>query len=235
MSARGGGGGRFWLAAGAAVLVLGLVLLGWAVRERGRKQRAAAAAEQAQNEAASGGGRGDRIETRPVGGPLPGPTEAPATPGGAAPAPALAPGGGQLDPGSRPAEAAPGSPGAAPVPSAGPGAAALDPPGAPGPIDPAGAVSPNAPNAPPAALPPAEERASRVRLTLALRDQLAELSRLQAGGDDKLAGAVDETRARLAEMESWARQQAVSAAEWAAARSELERLRKQPVEPPPRP
>ncbi len=82
---------------------------------------------------------------------------------------------------------------------------------------------------------PAEDRASRVRLTLALRDQLAELGRLQGGGDDKLAGAIEETRARLAEMESWATQQAITAAEWAAARSELERLRKQPTEPPSRP
>ncbi|MCC6998732.1 MAG: hypothetical protein IT370_29240 [Deltaproteobacteria bacterium] len=231
----GAGGGRFWLAAGAAVLVLGLVLLGWAVRERRHKQRAVAAEEHAHNEAARGGGRGDRIETSPVGGPLPEPTVAPAAPGGAA-APALVPGGGQLDPGSRPPAPAPATPGAVPVPPAGPAGAALAPGDEPGgPSDPAGAVSPNGPNTAPAPMAPAEDRASRVRLTLALRDQLAELGRLQGGGDDKLAGAIEETRARLAEMESWATQQAITAAEWAAARSELERLRKQPTEPPSRP
>ena len=225
-------GGRGWVVAGALVLLAGLATLGWSVRERARRQRATRAGSvRLDAPAATPEARVPPTpSTAEQGQPALEPPPAPTLAAGEAPTP----GGGGLAPGSRPPEAEQPQPPSIATVSPAPSVGGTAVPTMPG-VGPAEVQTPGTPGPPTVAVAPPEDRAARVRLTVALRDQLSELTRLQDTGDDKLAGALEETRARFGEMEAWARQQAVSAAEWAAARSELERLRKQPVEPPPRP
>jgi len=128
---------------------------------------------------------------------------------------------------------------AAPAPADPGGTASYTVPDGPAP-PPLAATAPVAPRGPayPAGLSADEERALRVRHLVEVRDLVADVdARLARGEDDggKLRALRDEEAAQLDELEAWAADHGVDAAELARTRAEVDRQRAAAVVEPPRP
>ena len=153
----------------------------------------------------------------------------------AAAPPAAAP---RIEPARTPAPAAAAQPATAgPATTAGVASHTMPAGAAPPPLT---AIQPAAPAASPypSGLSSSEERALRVRHLVELRELVATAdARIAAGDDDggKLASFRDEEAARLAGLETWAREHDVTETELTRATDQLARLRATAVVEPPRP